>query len=83
MIPDIVENYDSVNFINSRKGYTLSFTKTYGDVVYQVTETIGGKEDNPRGTRQKTIFLTEITKNASGGRCTRLRSLRISLARKV
>lgn len=66
MIPDIVENYDSVNFINSRKGYTLSFTKTYGDVVYQVTETIGGKEDNPRGTRQKMIFLTEITKNASG-----------------
>lgn len=66
MIPDIVENYDSVNFINSRKGYTLSFTKTYGDVVYQVTETIGGKEDNPRGARQKTIFLTEITKNASG-----------------
>ena len=66
MIPDIVENYDSVNFINSRKGYTLSFTKTYGDVVYQVTETIGGKEDNPRGTRLKTIFLTEITRNASG-----------------
>ena len=67
MISDIVENYDSVNFINSRKGYTLSFTKTYGDVVYQVTETIGGKEDNPRGTRQKTIYLTEITKSASDG----------------
>lgn len=65
MIPDIVENYDSVKLINAKKGYTLEFRKVYGDVEYLVSETIGGKKDNPRGTRQKTIYLNEITKKAS------------------
>ncbi len=66
MIPDIVENYDSVKLIDAKKGYTLEFTKQYGDALYVVVETIGGKNDNPRGTRQKTIYLNEITKKASG-----------------
>lgn len=65
MIPDIVENYDSVKLINAKKGYTLEFTKEYGEVVYVVAETIAGKNESPRGTRQKTIYLNEITKKAS------------------
>ena len=44
MIPDIVENYDSVELINTKKGYSLMFTKEYGDVVYVVAETIAGKK---------------------------------------
>ncbi len=65
MIPDIVENYDSVELINAKKGYSLVFTKEYGDVVYVVAETIADKKETPRGTRQKTIYLNEITKKAS------------------
>ena len=65
MIPDIVENYDSVELINAKKGYSLVFTKEYGDVVYVVAETIASKKETPRGTRQKTIYLNEITKKAS------------------
>lgn len=38
----------------------------HGGVEYILVETIAGKNKMPRGTRQKTVYLNEITKKASG-----------------
>ena len=48
------------------KGDALVYTKRYGDVEYTVVEVVGSPRNNPRDTRQKTFYVTDIIKNASG-----------------
>ena len=67
MIPDIVENYDSVVVVPKNKGYRLEYTKRYGSVEYQVVEGVGSHRDNPRNLTQKTFYVYDITKNAHEG----------------
>lgn len=64
MIPDIVENYDSVTVGKRSNGDTLKYTKRYGGVEYTVVEVLKSRHNNPRDTKQKTIYLNEITKSA-------------------
>lgn len=48
------------------KGDALVYTKRYGDVEYTVVKVVGSHRNNPRDTRQKTFYVTDIIKNASG-----------------
>lgn len=53
MIPDIVENYDSVVVRPKNKGYRLEFTKRYGSVEYQVVEVVGSIETTRATCRKR------------------------------
>lgn len=67
MIPDIIENYDSIKMGTLNGGDTIEYTKRYGDVEYFVLEAIESKRNAIRGSMQKTIYVSDIKKKASDG----------------